>query len=119
MAELFPGSLTEKFNTQGFSVDVGETKVRSNTDIGPFKVRARFTDGIDGYRVSFDFTKDELAIFKDWYKTTLSNGVKTFLFLDPLTDTTEEFRFIGTYSKAPLNNSGIRFRLSMSWELLP
>lgn len=112
MAEQWPLTLQEKFNAQGFSVQVGDTKIESENETGPPLVRSRNTLSIDEYSTSIDVNKTELATFQSFYKTTLANGTKRFEFTDPLTDTVEEFQFVGSYGITPIGSGGIEFRIS-------
>ena len=119
MAEVFPGTLEEKFNVSGFNVIEGETKTRTNNDTGIPNVRARFTKGIHVYNASFDLPQSDITTFRTWYQTTLANGTKTFLFDDPLTGAESEFRFVGVPRYRPLGNGGVYFNVSFTWEILP
>lgn len=86
-------------------------------DVGPAKVRSRFTDGVDVYTTEIFLDFSEWSTLKDFYKTSLNNGSLPFLFTDPLTATSETFRFASPPSIQPLG--GRVFRVSMNWEKLP
>lgn len=86
-------------------------------DVGPAKVRSRFTDGVDVYSCSIFATYAELATLDTFYKTTLNNGALPFTFLDPISNSTQTFRFINPPQIKPLG--GVEFEISMDWEKLP
>jgi hypothetical protein len=117
MAETWPVSLQQKFNSSNFDLKFGNTLVRSDVDVGLAKVRSRYTDAIDIYTSSIDLEIDDFETFYDFYKTTLNNGSKTFDFDNPLTNTTDEFRFVAPPEIRPMG--GRIFKVSFSWERIP
>lgn len=114
----WPISLQEKLDVSGFEYIQGNTRVATDMDVGPKKVRARFTDGIDRYQcqVTLDFT--DVATFKTFYKTTLGNGTLPFNFDDPFTEQPAVFRFAPDQEPIIRPLGGRTFTLSMSWEKL-
>jgi hypothetical protein len=119
MAEQWPLTLQQKLNQASFSEQLGDTTLRSETEIGLAKVRRRFTKGVDKLTVTIDVEKDEVATFKTFYDTTLNGGVTPFEFNDPYTNTLTEFRF-DTSSPPRLSLIGANtLRLSMQWERIP
>lgn len=117
MMDTWPVSLQQKIDSEGFEYKPGKTSIRSEMDIGPEKVRSRFTDAVDLYSCSVVLDFNDVATFKVFYKTTLNNGVNQFLFVDPFTEVEAAFRFIEPPSIRPLG--GRVFRLTMSWEKMP
>ncbi len=115
--ETYPSGLQQKLNADNFSVVLGNTTVRSGMDVGPDKVRSRFTDGVDVYTVSIWMDIGDYSTLTTFYKATLGNGAKTFGFPNPLTNTTDEFRFLGPPEITPLG--GREFVVTMKWELQP
>ncbi len=115
--DTWPISLQQKLNVESFEVKIGSTSVRSDMDIGPAKVRSRFTDAVDGYQCSVNLDFDEYSDFLLFYKTTLNNGVSQFLFNDPFTELPTAFRFASPPSIRPLG--GRVFQVGMIWEKLP
>lgn len=112
----WPSELQQNMNTDGFQYKPGSTSIRSEMDIGPEKVRSRFTDAVDQFSVTMYLDFDQVAIFKMFYKTNLTNGVQQFQFEDPFTLDTENYRFIEPPTITPLG--GRFFVLNMSWEQL-
>lgn len=113
----WPDELPINWNTDNFQYTPGTTSLRSEMDVGPEKVRSRFTDAVDQYQVTMYVDFDQVAVFNTFYKTNLTNGVQQFQFLNPLTSTTDNFRFISTPNITPLG--GRAFTLNMAWERLP
>lgn len=117
MAEIWPVALQELLNQSGFKTTYGETTISSAVDIGVKKKRARYTRGIDQFGCSIDVELSDYQTFQTFYKTTLSNGVKTFLYNHPLTQVETEFRFVEAPGVSPIG--GRWFRLEFVWEEMP
>lgn len=115
--EAYPIQLQQKLLTENFSIDFGDTLVRTGMDVGPDKVRSRYTDGVDTYNCAINMDFDDYDVLTEFYKTTLNNGANTFSFTNPMTETTGEFRFKAPPQIAPLG--GRVFRVTMVWELMP
>jgi hypothetical protein len=117
MAEAWPVALQQLLNVDNFAVVFGDTLLRSDMDVGLDKVRSRYTSAVDVYSSSIDLDMDDFDTLRDFYKTALSNGSKTFLFVNPLNEETEEFRFIEPPGITPIG--GRIFRVNMKWERIP
>lgn len=115
--ENWPSTLQQLLNADDFDVKFGSTTVRSSVDVGPAKVRSRFTNGVDTYSCSIFMDIDQYSTFENFYKTLLANGSQPFTFANPLTQTTDVFRFASDPEIKPLG--GRIFRVSMAWEKLP
>lgn len=115
--DAWPITLQQKLNTSGFQYQLGNTLLRSENDVGPAKVRSRFTDAVDRYTCTVLLDFDDVATFKTFYKTTLNNGANAFEFNDPFTGDPSIFRFVDSPTIRPLG--GITFELNMSWERMP
>lgn len=115
----WPVSLQQKLDVEGFTKRLGSTKVKTDMDVGPAKVRSRFTDAVDLYdcQVHLDFA--EVQTFETFYKTTLANGTLPFLFLDPFTGVESIFRFQPESDPQIRPLGGRTFTLGMVWEKLP
>lgn len=115
----WPSQLQQKLEEAGFEKRFGSTVVASEMDVGPAKVRQRYTRSVDPYTCQITLDMDEVEIFETFYKTTLGGGTLPFLFDDPFTGDETAFRFVpGTEpSLRPLG--GRKFTLSMSWEKMP
>lgn len=117
MAVAWPAALAELLNQAEFGYQFGDTTVKSSVDVGPAKVRSRYTKGVDEVKGSIDMHRDQWEDLENFYKTSLGNGVLTFNYNHPVTTAEAEFRFKEPPSIVPLG--GEYFRVSMSWELLP
>jgi hypothetical protein len=115
--ENWPVSLQQKVNADSFTYAMGSTTVRSENDVGPAKVRSRFTDAVDVYQVSIYIDYDDIDTLQTFYKTLLNNGVDQFLFDDPISGVSSAFRFISPPEIRAIG--GREFEVSMNWERMP
>ncbi len=109
-------SLQQLVNEQSFSYKHGETLIRSEVDVGPKKVRRRFTRPIDEVSVSINLTTDEFSDFKTFFDTTINGGATIFELNHPITGVLTNFRFMAPPEVRPLG--GTTFQLSMQWEVI-
>lgn len=117
MAETWPPSLQQKLNQAQFKYGFGNTTIRSDTDTGPVKVRARFTKGVDILSCSINLKFADFTTFETFFKTNLNGGAGTFTFNHPFTGVPTVFRFKEPPQIDPLG--GLVFSVSMSWEKMP
>ena len=117
MANTWPVGLQQKLDSEAFEKRFGNTLIRSDMDVGPAKVRSRYTDAVDEYNCSILLDYDEHTTLNTFYKTTLNNGALPFDFNDPFTGAPASFRFKEPPSIRALG--GRTFRVAMQWEKLP
>ena len=113
---VWPIALQQKLNRAGFQKNYGDTRVATEMDVGPDKVRSRYTRGVDSYECEVWLDMSEVATFETFYKTTLGNGTLPFEFPDPITQVVTEFRFKPKTSPVIRPLGGLTFVLTMSWE---
>lgn len=118
MAATWPISLQDKLNEDSFSVEFGNTVLRSEMDIGPAKVRRRTTRPIDVYTCSINLYQSDYATFTTFFNTTLNGGINTFDFVDPFSGQLTTFRFLKPPSVSPIGRAGW-FKITMAWEKMP
>jgi len=115
--ETWPSALQDKLNAAGFQHQLGNTTIRTDMDVGPAKVRSRFTDAVDRYTCSILLDMDEYDDFVTFYKTSINNGTDQFEFDDPFSGDPAAFRFAADPVIRALG--GRTFELNMVWEKLP
>lgn len=115
--DVWPAQLQQRVNVNSFGVELGDTLLRSQMDIGPDKVRSRFTSGVDKYTWSVNLDYDDYSVLTVFFKTTLSNGALPFELEDPMTGITAAFRFTKPPSIRPLG--GRTFTVEAQLEKLP
>lgn len=119
MPETWPLSLQQLLNTAGFQEDFGDQTLESDMDIGPSKKRARSTH--QGNSITGSILADATAYtnFKNFFKTTLNNGVNTFYFNHPITGEQTTYRFKGSPRVTPVGSGGVQWNISFAWEEMP
>lgn len=115
--DSWPIALQQLLNADDFDLQVGTTTVRTSMDVGPDKIRARFTDAVDLYTCSVMMDIDNYNDLIDFFKTTLNNGALPFLFNNPFTGDPEVFRFVTPPDLKPIG--GRIFRVALALEKLP
>lgn len=118
MAVSWPTQLQDYLNEDSFSHEFGNTTIRSSFDVGPAKVRRRFTRSIDMISCTIDLYKDDYDFFKTFYNTTLNGGVTPFEFNHPITQDLITVRFISDNPPSFRSMGGGYFKISMKWEIL-
>lgn len=90
--------------------------VRTNMEIGPPKVRRRFTRTMRGVRVSFTMDHAQAMQLRDYFEVDLQGGVLEHSFRHPFRGGVEAFRFV----EAPriANLGALACTVQCSWEQL-
>lgn len=114
----WPSFLQQLLNADSFNVEFGDTVIRSDNEIGPQKVRRRFTKPVDTYTASINVFQSDMVAFRQFFNTTLNGGATSFYFVDPLTNVTEVFRFSKPPQISPLGSAG-HYRITMNWTKMP
>lgn len=117
MPATWPISLQTLVNEESFSYKIGNTVLRSDMDVGPSKVRRRFTKSVDQLTVTINLTTDQFDTFMDFFDVDCNGGATTFNYTHPITGLTQEFRFVDAPNFSSIG--GGNFRVAMSWEILP
>jgi hypothetical protein len=113
----WPLTLQQKVEASQFELVFGETRIKSNVDVGPVKVRSRFTDAVDQYRAAIFLDSAEYDDLRTFYKTTLNNGTDYFTWVDPIDSSAASFRFISPPRISSMG--GAKFTVSLALERLP
>ncbi len=102
---------------QGYLEGFGETLLRTTMDAGPAKQRRRFTAVARPFQVTIELTRDQVAIFDDFFTTTLAGGSLAFDWTHPRTGAAVEFRF--TEEPDLRHHVGNLWRAPLKLEILP
>ncbi len=116
MAVAWPSTLQDLINEQGFALNKGETVLRSDVDVGPNKVRRRFTRPIDTMSGVINLTSVQYEDFEFFFDTETNGGTLPFEFNHPITGVLTLFRFTGPVNYRSIG--GGNFQVSMAWEIL-
>lgn len=76
MAETWPAGLPNP-SSSNYSITPGDGRVITKMEQGPRRIRKRFVNVPNAFRVSLQLTKAEFETFKTFWTTTLDDGLKT------------------------------------------
>jgi hypothetical protein len=117
MAQPWPAGLQQFFSEENFSLQLDDGTLRSDMDVGPQKVRRRYTKGVDVLTVSIWLTSSEYTIFYNFYDVTIAGGTLPFTFEHPITGLPADFRFRGQPRISSIG--GGNFTAQFELEILP
>lgn len=117
MSYTWPATLPQLPSIKGWNEKPPELTIRTNMDAGPAKVRRRFTAGVRPQSFSLTMTTAQVAIFDDFFVTTLSGGADRFTWTNPRTSASVEFRFKSIPQYKPI--SGAYYEVSFELEQMP
>jgi hypothetical protein len=90
--------------------------IRTAMDIGPPKVRRRYTRTMRNVRVSFMLSHAEAMALRDFFELDTQGGVVEHSFRHPFRDALESFRFVEPPSIS--NLGAMACTVACSWEQL-
>lgn len=90
--------------------EVPDTRLQSQTDIGPAKIRNRYTFAPVQVSGRLVLNAQQTVEFMAFYSTTLKSGTLTFNWQHPVTDVLHEMRFksVGKFSLFKTGHSNER-----------
>jgi hypothetical protein len=88
--------------------------IRSQVDVGPAKVRRRYTKPITSVRASMNCSIVQVRTLISFFTTTCAGGVDRFTFTSPVTGQSEEYRFVEPPRFSPIG--GLMWRADLSLE---
>lgn len=117
MSVPWPSQLQQNLLEPTFNFKFGDSRLRTNMDVGLAKVRRRSTREIDTASGSIHLEFSDYSIFKDFYKTLINGGVTPFTIIHPIEQVTATFRFVSSPTIRSIG--GGVFEVSMEWEEVP
>ena len=117
MAVQWPAQIQSRLSVDNFGYQIGSTKIRSDVDSGPAKLRRISTRPVNAITCSVILDFADVEVFRQFYNTDLNGGITVFEYLHPFKEAPANFRFIGDPDIKPLG--GRKFTLNMSWEEMP
>jgi len=113
----WPSTIPQKLLISGYQQSASNVLLRTESDTGPAMVRRRMTAGVQKLSGSQILTFTELGYLRTFYNTTLIGGSLRFSWVDPITNSSVEMRFVEPISWSAV--SGDKVNVSMSLEILP
>ncbi len=114
---VWPASLPQRVDRQGYRELPPETTIRTEMDAGPAKVRRRFTAGVRDFRVQLRLDGSQTTTLDDFYLQSCAGGAQPFDWVHPRTQAAATFRFAAPPVYSYLGGDYWQARLDL--ELLP
>lgn len=112
----WPSSLPQK-PLRGVSETRESNVIRSPVELGPAKLRRRYTVDIILFSVTLPMTKSEVDTFNAFYETTIDHGSLAFDWIHPRTEVANVFRLRTAPSYTTLGKDN--YQISFEMELIP
>lgn len=89
----WPGSLPQFVNETGYREAYQDNLRETPVEVGPAKMRRRFTKPLRTFEISMNMTAAQVSTFEGFWLTTLKNGSLPFDWVHPRTQTGMTFWF--------------------------
>jgi hypothetical protein len=121
MAQNWPVGVPSTFEQDGYSFSPQNGTLRSEMDIGPAKVRRRFTATIERHSGEIVMTKAQFNTWLSWFYNTIGYGALDFNFTHPLSGSPIVARIITKEPPFSVSPDGQTqyVRVSFEIEVLP
>ena len=113
----WPVSLTQGPLLSSYQEEFPDILLRSTMDMGPAKVRRRFTAGVTKITASYILDATDLDTFETFYRTTINSGATAFNYPHPRTLASVVARITKPPSYTPV--SGTHYMVDLEMEILP
>ena len=117
-AITWPASLPQEPLVAGFTEQAPNTRIRSQMEAGPAKVRRRFTAGTRNFDCHLYLSADQVEALDAFYVSTLAGGALSFGWKHPRTQAAVTYRFVEPPSYKPVKR-GSAWQASLKLEVLP
>ncbi|CAB4122388.1 hypothetical protein UFOVP32_16 [uncultured Caudovirales phage] len=114
----WPTSLPQYVLENGYSESLEDQTIETQMDTGPAKIRRRFTTTIRKFVIAVQLDPTQMAVFEDFYLTTLAGGSLPFDWVHPRTRAAKTFRFRKPTPQVSMIG-GFYSRVSMNLETVP
>lgn len=111
----FPATLPGP-DAEQFTETLGDGRIRTENDMGPVKVRRRYTAVLDVLEVAYHLTQTQAGTLRTFYRTDTKGGTLQFDYTHPVTGSTVQARFRTPPTFVP---QGVDVLATFSVEILP
>ena len=115
--QTWPTTLPDSLLRKSYAESCPDNTLATNMDVGPAKKRRRATSAVVPVSGSIFVTLEQLAVFKEFYNTTLLSGSLRFSWIHPMDQTALEFRFAG--EPPGWQDKGDGFIVRLNLEIMP
>jgi hypothetical protein len=113
----WPATLPQQFEQEGYEETFPQVTIRTEMDVGPAKVRKRYTAAIKPF-VGFMFmTPEQVDTLETFFETTTAYGSLAFDWEHPRTGDPVSCRFVGEPQLEAVE--GGDFKVTIQIEVLP
>lgn len=98
----WPSTLPQRPLSEGFTEQPMSNVVRSDMEVGPAKIRQRYTATIRQYGLRLMLTKAQIATLETFVDSTLGGGVLPFDWVDHRTGSAATYRFVQRPAYQPM-----------------
>jgi hypothetical protein len=113
MPATWPSSLPQQFLQGTYTESLGETRLRSQTEFGPAKIRRRTTSTPGIIQGDMYMTSDEFAILVEFYQQTLLTGTLVFEWVHPWLRVPMRCRFQEPFTWSRVDLANVIVHLSL------
>lgn len=113
----WPSTLPQRATRDGFQESADGVVLRSTVDVGPAKLRPRYTAEVKVFACALVLDSTQVATLETFYETTTVFGTGPFDWVHPRTEAAASLRFRNRPTYSALGAG--RFRASFALELLP
>jgi len=104
----WPTTLLPNPSREGYQLSRGDATIRTDMEAGPARVRRTYTNVPTVLAIQWDFTGDELKIFRHFWRVRTHSGSRHFLIdlnFDSSIALNVECRFMGPYTSARVSSA--------------
>src|SRR5262245_26790729 len=113
MTNVWPGTLPQFVQQDGFGESRVDNAVRSKNDDGSFKIRRRFTGKVRVYECVVQMTTEQLGFFETFYEDTLGDGCLPFDWVRPFSQEAVVFVFVEPYTVEAVGPTVVRVGMKL------
>lgn len=113
----WPSTLPQSIQRGSYQETLPNVSVRTQMDVGPPKMRRRFTAGYTPIQAEILISKTQAATLETFYNDTSVGGTLAFDWINHRTGSSAEYRFVKPPVYIPMGYERYRARLVL--EILP
>lgn len=113
----WPGTLPQQFEQEGYQETFPKVTIRTEMDVGPAKLRKRYTAAIKPFVGQMFMTPEQVETLETFFEVTTAYGSLAFDWENPRTGVAASCRFVGEPQLEAVE--GGDFKVTIQIEILP
>lgn len=89
----WPTSLQQYLDSRSFQMDYMDPTIRTSNEVGPEKIRRRYTGLLKEIKGTIKLHKDDYVTLENFFNVSTHGGASSFTITDPITATPLTVRF--------------------------